>query len=64
MAGGYGKILNTVFGSIVICIINNVLNLLQINNNVQEIILGAVIISLVSVSAYVKSRNEKLLLQY
>ena len=52
------------FGSIVICIINNVLNLLQINNNVQEIILGAVIISLVSVSAYVKSRNEKLLLQY
>ena len=64
MAGGYGKILNTVFGSIVICIINNVLNLLQINNNVQEIILGVVIISLVSVSAYVKSRNEKLLLKY
>lgn len=64
MSGGYGKILNTVIGSIVICMLNNILNLLQINNNLQEIVLGAVIILLVSVSAYVKSRNEKQLLKY
>lgn len=64
MAGGYGKILNTVVGSVVISMLGNVLNLLQINNNVQEIVLGVVIIALVSVSAFVKNRNEKQLLKY
>lgn len=64
MAGGDGKILNTVVGSIVICMLNNILNLLQVNNNIQEILLGTVIIALVSVSSYVKSRAEKLQMKY
>lgn len=64
MSGGYGKITNTVIGSIVICVLNNILNLLQINNNLQLIILGAVIIALVSACAYTKNRSEKQLLKY
>lgn len=64
MAGGDGKILNTVVGSIVICMLNNILNLLQVNNNIQEILLGVVIISLVSVSSFVKARNEKQQMKY
>lgn len=59
MAGGYGKILNTVVGSIVICVINNVLNLLAINNNLQQIILGGLIIILVGVSAFSEQRRIK-----
>lgn len=64
MAGGDGKILNTVVGSIIICMLNNILNLMQVNNNIQEILLGVVIISLVSVSSYVKARNEKRQMKY
>lgn len=64
MSGGDGKILNTVIGSIIICMLNNILNLMQVNNNIQEILLGVVIISLVSVSSYVKARNEKRQMKY
>lgn len=64
MAGGYGKILNTVVGSVVICAINNVLNLLAINNNLQQIILGGLIISLVGISAFSAQRRIRLQTKY
>ncbi len=64
MAGGYGKILNTVAGSVVICAINNVLNLLAINNNLQQIILGGLIISLVGISAFSAQRRIRLQTKY
>lgn len=64
MAGGYGKILNTAVGAIIICTINNVLNLYQVNNNLQQVILGSLIIALVGASAFIRNKNEKALLRY
>ncbi|MDO4275800.1 MAG: ABC transporter permease [Eubacteriales bacterium] len=64
MAGGYGRIPNTVVGSIIICIINNILNLLAINNNLQQIILGSLIIILVGMSAFSAQGRLKLQAKY
>ena len=64
MAGGYGNIPSTVVGAIVISVLRNVLNLLQVDNNLQSVILGALIISLVGISAAMRARGEKALLRY
>lgn len=64
MAGGYGKIPNTVVGAVIICIINNVLNLLAVNNNLQQIILGGLIITLVGISAFSAYQRQKMQARY
>lgn len=64
MAGGYGNIPNTIIGAVVISVLRNVLNLLQVDNNLQSVILGALIISLVGLSAAMRARGKKAMLRY
>ena len=55
MSGGKGGMLQTVFGILIIGIINNALNLLGVNAHWQKVILGAIIlIAVVSDTAKAK----------
>lgn len=44
MSGGKGGMLQTVFGILIIGIINNSLNLLGVNAHWQKVVLGAIIL--------------------
>lgn len=57
MAGGSGSVSGTVFGVLIIAILNNVMNLYGIDASWQYIVKGIVIMIAVFID-YFKSRNE------
>jgi inositol transport system permease protein len=57
MSGGTGSIINTIFGSIIIGMIKNFMNLMNISSPYQDIVLGLII--LVAVIADVQMRKSR-----
>ena len=57
MSGGSGSVSGTVFGVLIIAILNNVMNLYGIDASWQYIVKGIVIMIAVFID-YFKSRNE------
>lgn len=57
MSGGYGKIVGTVFGTMTLGIINNMLNLLGVNTFLVGAIKGAIIIGAVLLQKYLENRE-------
>ena len=58
MSGGAGTVIGTVFGTLTLGIINNLLNLLGINTFLVGAIKGAIIIGAVLLQKYLETREE------
>lgn len=59
MSGGYGRILGTVFGTLTLGIINNLLNLLGVNPFLVGAIKGTIIIAAVLLQRYLEKKEAQ-----
>lgn len=57
MSGGYGRIIGTVFGTLTLGVINNMLNLLGVNSFLVGAIKGGIIIGAVLLQKYLENRE-------
>ena len=58
MSGGYGHIIGTVFGTLTLGVINNMLNLLGVNSFLVGAIKGGIIIGAVLLQKYLENREK------
>jgi len=57
MAGGEGKVTNAVFGALIIGFLRNALNLLGIQSDYQNLVVGVLIIAIVAYSMYQRRKR-------
>ena len=59
MSGGSGTLVGTIFGAIIVGIINNVQTLLGVDSNVQRIVKGCIIVGAVIIDVVTKNSAKK-----
>ena len=59
MAGGSGTLVGTIFGAIIVGIINNIQTLLGVNSNIQRIVKGVIIVAAVIIDVVTKNSAKK-----
>ncbi len=59
LAGGSGTLVGTIFGAIIVGIINNVQTLLGVDSNIQRIVKGCIILAAVIIDVVTKSAAKK-----
>lgn len=59
MAGGSGTLVGTIFGAIIVGIINNIQTLLGVDSNIQRIVKGLIIVGAVIIDVVTKNSAKK-----
>ena len=59
MSGGSGTLVGTIFGAIIVGIINNIQTLLGVDSNIQRIVKGAIIVISVIIDVVTKNSAKK-----
>ena len=59
MSGGSGTLVGTIFGAIIVGIINNIQTLLGVDSNIQRIVKGAIIVVSVIIDVVTKNSAKK-----
>lgn len=59
MSGGSGTLVGTIFGAIIVGIINNILTLLGVDSNIQKIVKGLIIVAAVIIDVVTKNSAKK-----
>lgn len=59
MSGGSGTLVGTIFGAIIVGIINNIQTLLGVDSNIQRIVKGAIIVISVIINVVTKNSAKK-----
>lgn len=59
MAGGSGTLVGTIFGAIIVGIINNIQTLLGVDSNIQRIVKGVIIVAAVIIDVVTKNSAKK-----
>lgn len=59
MAGGSGTLVGTIFGAIIVGIINNIQTLLGVDSNVQRVVKGVIIVAAVIIDVVTKNSAKK-----
>ena len=62
LLGGEGGVVGTVIGAIILTIIVNIMNIVGVNSNWQNFAVGIVIILMVWIDIYTRSRRAKKLI--
>ena len=59
MSGGSGSLVGTIFGAIIVGIINNIQTLLGVDSNIQKVVKGAIIVVAVIIDVVTKNSAKK-----